>query len=181
MLIQGPMMKNWLTKLFSRDNQNPSPVEDQPADELALHKEIQSLQLELSARERSLTNLQAEIERLRGRQEQLIGETVSARLETLFADMAAPASQILTQADLLERQGKPVQAQDILALARRMIRALERSGLAFDGKPGEQVGFDPNRHTLMNKAAAPMPGKPVTIRFAGVMVQGKIIYKAIVE
>ncbi len=91
----------------------------------------------------------------------------------------APASQILTQADLLEKQGKPVQARDVLAVARRMLRALERYGLAFAGQTGEQVFFDPNQHTPINEAAQPQAGQPVTIRFAGVTYQGKMIYKAI--
>jgi molecular chaperone GrpE (heat shock protein) len=153
---------------------------------LALQKEIQALRMEIEAREGSIANLKQEIERLRLRQEQVIVETVTSRLSGLFGELAAPASQILTQADLLDRQGKPVQARDVLSVARRMVRALERYGVSFTGQAGEQVAFDPNQHTPINGAALPgaalpQPGQPVTVRFAGVAYQGKIIYKAIVE
>jgi molecular chaperone GrpE (heat shock protein) len=150
-------------------------------DILALQKEVQALRIEIETREDNIANLKQEIERLRLRQDQLITETVAARLSGLFNDVAAPSSQILTQADLLERQGKPVQARDVLAVARRMVRALERYGVAFVGQVGEQVPFDPNLQTLINGAALPQPGQPVTVRFAGVTYQGKILYKAIVE
>ncbi len=49
------------------------------------------------------------------------------------------------------------------------------------GQVGEQVSFDPNRHTPISAAIQPQAGQAVTIRFAGATYQGKMIYKAIVE
>jgi molecular chaperone GrpE (heat shock protein) len=184
-------MKNWFNNLFNHRESTPAegPAVDSgtlttgegPENTLRLQKEIQELRMELDSRERSLANLNQENERLRFRQEQVLNETVAARLEGLFNDLAAPASQILTQADLLENQDKPVQARDVLSVARRMVRALERNGLSFEGQVGQTVGFDPNRHTPLNHTAQPVLGQPVTVRFAGVLYEGKIIYKAIVE
>lgn len=174
-------MKNWLTNLFSQ-HPKPSDSPRQASDELLdIQKEVQTLRLELESSEQMVMNLKQEIERLRSRQDQLLQETVTSRLEALFNDLAAPASQILTQADLLENQGKAVQARDILSVARRMIRALERQGVSFEEKVGDQIPFDPNRHTPLSSSAIPVPGKMVTVRFASVFYQQKMIYKAIVE
>ena len=176
-------MTNWLSKLFSprRETAAPTVPAAVAENQLRLEKEVQELRMELAAREQSIANLRQEIERQRARQDGLVRETVTARLEGLFKDLAGPASQILTQADLLENQGKSVQARDVLSVARRLVRAVERQGLIFEGKVGEQAEFDPNRHTPLNSGAVPQAGQPVTIRFAGVSYEGKLISKAIVE
>lgn len=179
-------MKNWLSHLFRSQSSSTgaavnTTVADQAERVLTLEKEAQSLRMELDARERSLINLKQELERLRTRQGQVVAETVAAQMEGLFSDLAGPASQILTQADLLENQSKPVQARDVLSVARRMARAAERHGLVFEGKIGEPAVFDPNRHTPINNSAALEPGQAVTVRFVGASYQGKVIYKAVVE
>jgi molecular chaperone GrpE (heat shock protein) len=186
-------MKKWLDKIFHPQQKlagggdgSAAPVGETALETaggglLELQKETQLLRIELETREQSIAALKQEIERLRLRQEQMIAETVAARLGGLFNDLAGPASQILTQADLLERQDRPVQARDVLAVARRMVRALERYGISFDGQAGQQVAYDPNRHAPITSGAAPTSGQMVTIRFAGVMYQGKTIYKAMVE
>ncbi len=187
-------MKNWFANLINPRHEPAAGETALPesvtlghqaasnqADMLAMQKQLQALRMEIEARDSSIAGLKQEIERLRLRQEQVIAETVTARLTGLFSELAAPSSQILTQADLFERQGKPVQARDVLAVARRMVRALERYGVAFAGQVGEQVAYDPNQHTPISGAAIPQPGQAVTIRFAGVMYEGKTIYKAVVE
>ncbi len=175
-------MKNWLAHLFHPDREPAAPSAVAGGEALLqLQKETQALRMELETREQSIASLKQEIERLRLRQDQLVAETVAARMGELFNDLAGPASQILTQADLLERQDRPVQARDVLSVARRMVRALERYGISFDGQVGEQVTYDPNRHTPAGGGVAPSSGQAVTVRFAGVMYQGKVIYKAIVE
>lgn len=173
-------MKNWFSHLFSPSH----PAETaQPAayDFLMLQNELQSLRLELDSRDQTIADLKQQIERQRARQAEVIEETASARLERLFADVAAPVSQILTQADLLENQGKPLQAGDVLTVARRMIRALERHGLTIDSQPGQLSAYDPDRHVPLDAGRTPQPGDPVTVRFAGVTYQGKTLYKAVVE
>jgi len=183
-------MKNWLSNLI-HPQREPAAIEtrvmsaNQPvpneAEILALEKEAQAMRMEIEAREDIIANLKQEIERLRLRQEQIIAETVTTRLSGLFGELAAPSSQILTQANLIERQGQLVQSRDVLAVARRMVRALERYGVVFAGQVGEQVAFDPDQHTPISGTVLPKPGQPVTIRFTGVSYQGKTLYKAIVE
>lgn len=168
-------MSNFFQRLFG-------PKEPAPAgDTAAVEREIQSLRLDLKTRDEQLAHLKQEVERLRSRQDQLVNETAEIRLEGLFSDLAAPAAQIITQVELLENQNKPVQARDLAAVGRRMVRALERHGLSMEGLVGQQTEFDPNRHQAMNAESAPQAGQPVTIRFVGMAYRGKIIYKALVE
>ncbi len=183
-------MKKWFSNLLkpAREPAAGSPVHSaptaqtvQPAEWLSLQKENQSLRMELDSSRQSIAALKQEIERLRLRQEQVIAETVDAQFARLFGELAGPTSQILTQADLLEKQGKPVQARDVLSVARRIPRALERYGIQYAGQVGEQVAYDPNHHTPINESVQPQAGQAVTVRFAGVTYQGKTVYKAIVE
>jgi len=173
-------MKNMLKNLFTTRHAQPPSQEVLPEERLAAQSEIQSLRLEIEARDSSIIMLSQEVERLRERQERLTNETASARFEALLIELAGPASQILTQADLLENQKKPVQARDVISVARRAVRAFERHGMKFENQPGDKIIYDPTRHTPIGDTV-PQPGHPVTVRFAGVTYQGKMLYKTIVE
>ena len=154
--------------------------ETAPAPEaLEAQREAQNLRLELAEKEAQIERLRQEVERLRSRQQTLAQEGAQTQMEKLFSDAAAPVVQLVTQADL-EKQGKAVQARDVLTVARRLVRALERHGLTLEGEPGQQVAFDPERHQSMNAGVNPNPGEMVTVRFVGASYQGKIRYKAIV-
>jgi molecular chaperone GrpE (heat shock protein) len=176
-------MKNWLSDLFSskpktRGETPPLPAEDiSPADQ----NELQTLRLELDESQRQIETLRQEVERLRIRQDELVNSQVSMRLEGLYTDLSAPASQILTQASLVENQSRQVQAHDILTVAKRMVRMLERNGMIFEGKPGEHLSYDPARHAPVHNGKIINQGQAVIVRFSGVSYQGKMIYKAIVE
>jgi len=175
-------MANWLSRIFSpRRGESAAQAAARTEDLLRLENEAQALRMELETRDQNIAHLKQEVERLRNRQDHLVSEAVTSQFEGLFADLAAPASQILTQAELLENQNKPVQTRDVLSVARRLIRAAERRGMQFDGRAGEQAAYDPNRHAPLNAEIALQVGQTVTIRFAGVTYQGKILHKAIVE
>jgi molecular chaperone GrpE (heat shock protein) len=88
----------------------------------------------------------------------------------------------LTQAHLVEKEGKPVAARDILVVARRLVRVLEGHGLQIEGCAGERTAFDPNRHQFLAAAAATAtPDQPVVVRFPAALFQGKVLLKAGVE
>jgi molecular chaperone GrpE (heat shock protein) len=184
-------MKNWLTNLLAprRDPtvpDHPLPILNHPGGDAASElleqqREAQSLRIELQACEETIVNLHQEIERLRSRQDQHLAENLTARLSVLFGELSGPASQILTQEYLVEVEQKPLDVRDVLTVARRIVRALERHGLVVEGKVGDQVAFDPNRHSPISAGLTPQPGQPVTVRFAGMAYAGKIIRKAGVE
>lgn len=154
------------------------PVEEEL---LALRQQLQSARLELEARERALRALTGELEMLRARQGEQVRESAGAQLEAVLRDAAAPAVQFVTQAYLLEQQGKPVQARDILNVARRLLRALEKHGLTIEGQPGDVVAFDPDRHSLLSAESGATAGQPVTVRVPGASLGGKLLARAAVE
>jgi molecular chaperone GrpE (heat shock protein) len=163
---------NWLKQWF-----NPSPAAAD-GQVLALQRELQHVRLELQEREQALIRLQQELERQRSGSSARLNEAVQVQLEQLLADAASPVAQLATQAHLLEVEGKPVRASDVLAVTKRLVRLLEDHGLALVGQAGQVVSFDPNQHEPLQSGVTLTTGQPVVIRFAGVTYQGKLLRKA---
>ena len=172
---------SFLKRLFNPQPKTKPITQATDPQLITLESQLQALRLELSAREEHITRLKIEIEHQRARQESLAGERTAIIMENLMSDLASPAAQIITQADLLENQGKLVQARDIMMVARRMVRVLERHGLLLEGAPGDHVSYDPAHHQPLNAGVTPQPGQPVTIRFAGIRYGSKMVLKAMVD
>lgn len=167
--------------LFSKkDNFGQVDAQNPETEYLKAKAEAQSLRLDLEAAHKQSEKLNQEIDRLRMGQQEILELQLTTRMEALFTEVSGPASQILTQVDLVEKQGKPVQIADVLAVAKRMIRALERNGLEIINQPGDRVAFDPSKHTSLNQIKLDS-GQPAVVRFAGVSYQHKTIHKAFVE
>ncbi len=168
------------------NDRNPAPeasTRSQSEDELellALRQQIQSARLELESHKQAARNLVAELDALRARQDERAKESAGDQLERVFVDAASPAAQLLVQAALLE-QGRPVQARDVLATARRLLRALQKHGLAVEGEPGSQTRFDPDRHAPLSAETALERGQEVVVRIPGISLGGKVLARAAVE
>jgi molecular chaperone GrpE (heat shock protein) len=169
-------MAGWLDRLLGRGGEAGGDHEHL----LALRREAQDLRLHLDERSRELAALREALERQRSDAEARSAEVVRARVEQLLTEVAGPVAQLVTQGHLLEAEGKPIQARDILAVARRLVRVLEDEGLALDGRVGERVPFDPDRHAMLG-GVVPAPGQTVVIRFVGITCRGRVLRKAGVE
>ncbi len=169
-------MWNCLQRWFARPPQSGPPSPDDQA--LTRERELQTLRLELEDRNRALANLKSELERHRNAQDARVAETVRAELERLLTNCAMPIAHLLTQAHLLEVEGKPIQAADVLVVAKRLVRTLEDYGLALDGTVGEAVVLDPDRHEPLSVDESLTPGQQVLVKFVGASYRGKIIKKA---
>ena len=167
------VLKQW----FGR-SPSSQPQEDERS--LALERQIQNLRLELAERNQLVDKLKQDLERQRYSESNRLTSAIQTQVEQLLSDAAAPVTQLLTQAHLLE-QGKPVQAKDVLAVAKRLIRSLEDSGLTLTGSVGETVSFDSNLHDTLGASTSLTPGIPVVVKFVGASYQGKVIRKAGVE
>ena len=64
------------------------------------------------------------------------------------------------------------------AVARRLVRLLEDEGLTPEGRIGEAVAFDPDRHEPLGGDFAPRPGQPAVVRLVGVSWRGRVLCKA---
>ncbi len=172
-------MSNWMNDLFSDGDSNPSQSR---SDELhALMNQNQALKLEIAERDRQIKQLKDRLDSVESQQSASALERTSARIEAIFHDASSAVSQLLTQVHLLENENKPVQAADVLQVARRLIRAMERNGMVVEEQPGSTVLYDPSRHSPLTTSTPITQGQLVTIRLAGVSYQGKIILKAVVE
>ena len=170
-------MFSWLKKWLGL-SQTSQPQSDEKF--LYLEREIQNLRLELTERDQLIDKLKQQLEQQRNSENNNISSAVQNQIEQLLTDTAPPVSQILTQAHLLE-QGKPLQAKDVLLVAKRLIRTLEDNGLTIFSHVGETVSFDSNLHEPLSSSTSMTPGTEVVVRFAGVSYQGKVIRKTGVQ
>ncbi len=167
-------MLSWLKKWLG---QSPKPQPQSDEKLLTLEREIQNLRLELTERDQSINKLKQQLEQQRTSENNNIDSAVQNQIEQLLTDTAAPVTQLLTQAHLLD-EGKPVQAKDVLLVAKRLIRTLEDNGLTIVNQVGKTVSFDSNLHESLSASTEISPGAEVVVRFAGVSYQGKVIRKA---
>jgi molecular chaperone GrpE len=171
------LIKKWIDGFRKRQEQDFLPKEGA----LEQASEAQHLRLELEERERQLELLKNEVARLRVSAQELTEAARSAQMERLLAESAAPVAQIMTQAYLLEVQGRPLQTRDLLAVTRRLVQVLEEQGMQVVGKIGEIQPFDPDRHEPMASGLSIEPGTPVTIRFVGIAYRDHLLKKMGVE
>jgi len=171
-------MRNFLRWLFERVKKHPQVADERLVD---LERQVQTLRLDLEERERLIASLRDDLERLRRMQESRLEEALQVAMERLLTEAAAPTAQLLTQAHLVEKEGKPVRERDILAVARRLVRVLQDQGLVVESRIGEEAAFDPDRHELLGSDEAAVPGQKVVVRMPGVSYRGRILRRAGVE
>ena len=167
-------MFNWLKQLW----QTPQNDDEQ---QLTLERERQNLRLELQERDQKLANLKQELERQRKNEKTRINDAIYTEIEQLFTEISSPISQLLTQAHLLEVEDKPIQAKDVLAVAKRLIHNLEDKGLSITDPVGDTIAFDPNYHQPLSSNLDLVEGTPVVVKIVGISYQGKMIKKASVQ
>ena len=142
------------------------------APDVAHARDLQQIRLELDEAEGEIARLREELARRRAQETGRVSDAVSVLRRELMAGVAAPVAQFLTQAHLLEVEGRPVAARDVLAVAKRVVRALEEAGLAIEGRTGEVVRFDPARHEPIGDFD-PAPGDACALRSVGVAFDGE--------
>src|SRR5688572_28269530 len=76
--------------------------------------EIRRMRLELAERDTTIATLKQDLARERAAVQRQVAETLDQRLENLLGQAAAPVAQFLTQAFLVDQQGKEVPARDVV-------------------------------------------------------------------
>src|SRR5437870_13492244 len=96
---------------------------------LSVQSQLRSLRLALETRDQALVRLKADLDQSRSASGHRADDTARVRVARLMQAAAAPIAQLALQAHLLEGEGKPVSARDVLAVAQSLIRVLESEGL----------------------------------------------------
>ncbi len=165
---------SWIKRLFA--NKPPSDARSESeAQSLEEQSEVQSLRLELAERDARIAALGKQADP--GRSSARADSAAHDRIKRWLESAAAPASQLKTQAHLVQVEKKPVRARDVLAVARQLLRVLEDAGMAFEGEVGDVVAFDPDRHRPLGEASLSR-GDRVRIRFVAVKLGERVIHKA---
>jgi hypothetical protein len=157
---------------------NPSGLPPTSANQSV---ELQRLRLDNELMETRIDELNAEVERLRFLLRDQVTREADLKIEEMFTAAATPITQLFLQDDLLTRQGKPIQAKDVLAIVRRLVRVFLENGLEAVGDPASQVSYNPGLHFPLSSEPALSEGETVVIRIPGVQYRGKILRKAGVE
>jgi molecular chaperone GrpE (heat shock protein) len=153
--------------------------EGRPDDaRLALEQRVQELRLELAERDRALAELRRKADQLEHGERDRQAQALRAQMERLVAASATRITQLNTQAHLIDAEGKPVTAWDVVANARGLLRVFEDEGVTLEGRPGEVVPFDASRHELLQAGAGCADGEPVEVRLCGVYFRGRLLRKA---
>ncbi len=157
---------SWMKRLFGEEAKPSSGALD-------LRSEVQSLRLEIAERDARIAALEKETDRGKSS----VDGAAESRVARWLESAAAAASQLRTQAHLVQVENKPVQARDILAVARQLLRSLEDAGMEFEGEVGEVVEFDPDRHRPLGEASLSR-GDRARIRFVAVKLGERVVHKA---
>jgi len=149
-------------------------------NEAALSAESESagLRLDLEEAKRQADALRRQADAERTSRSEAVSQAVEKQLRGLFIEAAVLMGQLALQARLME-QGKPVKAEDVMALAQGLCRVLENHGMEKVGEPEESVTFDPNIHQPMSGQIF-QAGEQVRVRVPGYRVAGKNLRKALV-
>ena len=137
-------------------------------------------EMDIAERDQRIRVLEMEVQRLYDSQKKLSDESVKAKLESFFAEVAAPVSQLLTQVHLLEDKKQEVNVKDTMRLVKRLIGQLEETGLQIQSQAGQLVSFDPNHHEPLSSELKPKAGESVLVKIPSVGFDGRVIRKAAV-
>lgn len=129
---------------------------------------IRELELQLEETRTTLERLREEVVRDRDEATERESRAVEAAVRELLASLAPAITQLNTQGYLIEREGRPVRAGDVLQVVARLTRALEDAGLRVHDDVGERVAFDPALHEPLDASDALQPGDAALVRFAGI-------------
>jgi hypothetical protein len=110
-----------------------------------------------------------------------VAAAVDARVEQILREAASAVAQLSVQRHLLQEQGRPVAAVDVLSVAGRLVRVLEQQGLTLTDAVGARVAYDAGCHLPLQAGQTLPAGTLVTVRFPGIAFRGKILARAQVE
>jgi hypothetical protein len=146
---------------------------------LLLEARLQQLTLDAAERDRGLAQIRADLDRERA--ERRSDETARETAATMAEALSASVVQVLALAHLRQSGELEPGGDEVLAVALRMVRALERCGVRVVGAIGERVSFDPTRHDPLSADTVLGAGRPAVVRTVGLAYRDSVVRKAGVE
>ncbi len=143
--------------------------------------ELQSARLEFEEERKLHSRIAQDFANYRTKSETATNEELDRQLEKVFLDISGSVAQLITQDYLLNKNGKPVQAKDVVNVSSGIVKTLLRHGMETVGKVGEETQFDLNSHEPISIDEAITDNENVTIRMVGIAFKGKILRRASVS
>lgn len=157
--------------------------EQNQAEEISVGEDprirIATLEMDLRDRDAEIGRLRQEYDRLREQAVRQQSEAATGGLEALARRLAPLLSQLATM-QALAGAGRPLRAEDILALFGQVEQRLTEAGLTRVGTVGAEEPFDTRHHQRMSGCDV-RDGDPVTVRFVGYRLGEKVLLKAMVS
>ncbi|MBY0549282.1 MAG: nucleotide exchange factor GrpE [Candidatus Obscuribacterales bacterium] len=177
----------WLRSIFLRLSGAANQLQEKDEVILSQTRLLEELQRTVDDQQhtsdeqlRTITELRDVIERERNIQSTLIAHSVENAAESLIQELSGSVIQLVTLDHLSNNEAQEVRGTDALAIAMRMVRALEESGVCLLGKPGEMSEFDERRHEVVARNVVVQSGETITIKMPGVTFRDRIIRRAMV-
>jgi molecular chaperone GrpE (heat shock protein) len=167
-------------KAFCSASGDDSEATGENEEVISLRCDLATLKLDLEKAHLSLSSTKRQIDDIELRQRVIAVQEAESRLDEMFANLAAPLSQLRMQQTLME-SGRNISSQSVMALARQFADAVESMGLLPIGRIGETIEYDPQRFHPLSSEVVMKPGDRAVVRIIGYEREGRIIRKAFVE
>ena len=177
---------NLLKKIVQIFTRNPAgPANDITAKHvdfiaLALQSEIAGLQLTIAELKNELSNQQALLAEDGKSRQAKINETVDAKLQKLFGELASPLSQLALLQSLFA-EGKEVKTANIFKLVAVIESALTAKGLSKLLEVNEICPYDATTMDPIKSGITFAPGEKIRVRLPGYLFKGNYLCKSLVD
>jgi hypothetical protein len=148
---------------------------DLEAENLQLKSKVASLQLDLEEKDKTISSLKTEYQRLKSQKDTLKED----ELIYLFNQISTPLTQLNTMR-VLHEKGQEIKTKDVFTLLKTIEQEFEKRGFEKIGVVGEEVKFDSAIHQSITNDLLE-EGDNVKISFVGFKKDNKIIKKALVR
>jgi molecular chaperone GrpE (heat shock protein) len=172
-----------IARIFKRNRAGISgDITAEPIDNMAiaLQSEIAGLQLTIKELKNELSNQQALLADSEKNRQAIVNETVDAKLQKLFGELASPLSQLALLQSLFV-EGKEVKTANIFKLVAAIESSLTDKGLSKLHEVNEICLFDATTMDPIKSGITFAPGEKIRVRLPGYSLKGNYLCKSLVD
>ena len=176
------LLKN-IVRIFCRNPAGPAGDKSaEPVDNIALElqSEISGLQLNIAELKNELSNQQVLLANAEKIRQDSINETVDAKMQKLFGELASPLSQLALLQSLFA-EGKEVKTANIFKLLVRIESALTEKGLLKLHEVNEICLYDATIMDPIKSGITFATGEKIRVRLPGYSFKGNYLCKSLID